>query len=419
VIPRRLLAGAAIVIGLAGVALVGAGPSTAQAAPGATVEPSTANLGASVIARGSGFAPGTLVSVEVCGNEGRRGSADCDQATALDAGASPTGDVAVQLTVGTPPSPCPCIVKLSGLSSTASATTPINIIGAPAADPAALAAEFPDVSRQVEVVDPHFEGTGPWTAWFGGSPERDLVYTVQNTGNVAVQDPPLIIALGKGSTPTGIVHPPPIGSLEPGESRTYHTTVELGALAFGQYNAVGQIPGFVNAVTFKASTTTYPWALILIVVLVAFELILIISRNRVRARVARTSAAGAPALTGPMPALNPGPVLVGAGVGAEAPLPATSSLQPEELEDAIVIVLTETLRAMHGALGERQLTDDEATRLASTLAEEVSAAVGSTLELTPSDQAMIAQHLEGELGRVLSGADGLRRGLAGVGTSPA
>ena len=271
----------------------------------------------------------------------------------------------------------------------------------------------------MEVVDPHFEGTGPWTAWFGGSPERDLVYTVQNTGNVAVEDPPLIIALGKGSSPTGIVHPPPIGTLQPGESRTYHTPVSLGALAFGEYNAVGQIPGFVNAVTFKASTTTYPWALIVIIALGAFELILITSRNRVRARVARSSGAAAPALTGPMPALNPGPALVGAGVGAGATIRATSSLQPQELEDAIVIVLTETLRAMHVALGERQLTDDEATRLAATLAEEVSTAVGATLELSPSDQTMIAQHLEGELGRVLSGADGLSRGLAGGGTSPA
>ncbi len=292
---RRLLAGLVAVVAAGAFAVAAAGTSTAQSAPTASVSPGAAAPGSPVIVRGSGFAPGTLVSVELCGNEARRGSADCDQSSALDAGASSTGDVAVQLIVGTPPSPCPCVVKLTGLGSSATASTPFVVSGAPTADPGTLAAQYPDVSRQINVIDAHFTGSGPWTAWFGASPHRELVYTVQNIGNVAVQDPPIIIAVGKSDNPTGIVHPPPLGTLAPGESQTYHTTVDLGAFSWGQYHAVGSIPGFADPVRFTASTTNYPWALILIVVIGLFELILIKARNRARKRLARaTDSPGAP-----------------------------------------------------------------------------------------------------------------------------
>ena len=227
----------------------------------------------------------------------------------------------------------------------------------------------------------HFEGSGPWTAWFGASPHRDLVYTVQNIGNVAVQDTPIIIAVGKGSDPTGIVRPPDLGTLAPGESQTYHTPVDLGAFAFGEYHAVGKIPGFAIPVEFSATTTTYPWGLILIVVLGVFELVLHQDPQPGPGPTRPGHRRGTGAFPGPRPALNPGPVLVGAGAAAfrrAAPCARTSSRTPSSL------ALSETLRDINSALGDRQLTDDEAARLAGGLAEEVSAAVAVTLSLSPA-----------------------------------
>jgi hypothetical protein len=407
--PRRLLGAVGLSV-LVALGVVGAASSPALAAPAATVEPSAVAVGAPVIVRGSGFDPGSLVSVEVCGNEGRRGSADCDQSTSLDTGVSSSGELAVQLSVGTPPSPCPCVVKLTSLSSSASATAPISVIGAPTADAATLAQQYPDVNRQLAVNNPHFEGEGPWTAWFGGSPHRDLVYTVQNTGNVTVEDPPIIVALGKGSDPTGIVHPPPVGVLQPGESRTYHVPVDLGVLAFGHYQAVGKIPGFANPVEFRASTSTYPWALLLLIVVGAFEFVLIKARNRARARLAR-QAEVAPALVGAMAALNPAPVLVARAAGT-SPGPTANA---DELEEAIVAALSETLASTHAALGDRHLSDAEATRLAAALADEVATAVAETLGLSAEDRAVVASHLERELDRVLSGDRPEERQLATAG----
>ena len=397
----------ALVIGIAGTA-------GAQVQATASVEPSSASIGAPITVSGSGFAPGTLVSVELCGNEARRGSADCDQSSAVDAGVSSAGEVAVQLILGTPPSPCPCVVKLTGLSSSASATVPITVQGAPVADRETLDAQFPDVTRQLAVVDAHFDGAGPWTAWFGASPKRTLIYTVENTGNVAVQDSPVIVALGKGGNPTGIVRPPPLGTLQPGESRTYRADVSLGPFAFGEYRAVGRIPGFAEPVTFTASTTTYPWALGLIVAVGLLEFMLIKMRNWARARVA-TTAEAPPALPVPIRALNPAPVLAASTLAPGMPADLSASgLSTGELEEAIVLVLTETLRSLDEHLGDRTIDQDEASRLAGALALEVSSTVATTLDLTESDKATIAGHLTQELGRVLSGRASTDRDLVGT-----
>ena len=98
---------------------------------------------------------------------------------------------------------------------------------------------------------------------------------------------------------------------------------------------------------------------------------------------------------------------------------AGATLAPEELEEAIVLALSETLRAMHEALGDRQLTDDEAVRLAGGLAQEVSVAVAQTLDMSAEQRDLVAGHLQTELTRVLTGHDADDRDLAGVGPARA
>ncbi len=74
---------------------------------------------------------------------------------------------------------------------------------------------------------------------------------------------------------------------------------------------------------------------------------------------------------------------------------------------------------MHVALGDRDLSDDEAARLAAALAEEVSASVATTLGISPAEQELIEGHLRTELSQALSGRDvaarSAERNLAGVG----
>ena len=90
--------------------------------------------------------------------------------------------------------------------------------------------------RRLDVTEARIDGSGPWSSWFGGRPERTLTMTILNNGFVAVENPQVVLAVGKGADPTGFVKPPEIGVLEPGESVTVTVDVELPVFALGDYH---------------------------------------------------------------------------------------------------------------------------------------------------------------------------------------
>ena len=145
--------------------------------------------------------------------------------------------------------------------------------------------DVPSVSRALEVTEADVTGRGPWTSWIGGPSDRTLHLTVRNTGNVAILDPRLVVTVGRGGDPAGIVETPDLGRLEPGESRSIEVPVELDALSFGSYTVLARVGGGAEPVVARTEASTYPWLLIAgAIVLVQLGLLAI--RNRVRARVA-------------------------------------------------------------------------------------------------------------------------------------
>ena len=261
--------------------------STASPAPTLTVTPAAASVGSTVMVQGQGFPPQVYnLQVAVCGNLGLNGTADCNQTSARTTFTG-TGSFALNLPVVMPPTPCPCAILASAPAIPDLVTVPFTVIGAPVATPAAPPPAFEQKTLQVE--NAKLEGSGDWQSWFGASSTRNLVFTIHNAGNTPVDDPPVVLTVGKGDNPEGVVTPPRIGHIEPGARRTVRAAVPIDTLAFGSYTVKGRIGNAGALQTFRAHTSTYPWGLFVLAI-VMLQIILLGMRNVLRRRLAAREA---------------------------------------------------------------------------------------------------------------------------------
>ena len=249
----------------AGIAL--ATPGSAQAAtpptPQVVADVNVVNLGGTVHLSGVGWdlGAGDVVRVVVCGNNELDGSLDCDNANTVDIAIQSDGVFGGPFTIfEAPPSPCPCLIKVSTPRMAGGVHVPVTIVGVATAPPHARFKSAPPI----RVDNVHIRGWGPWPAWFGGSPRRTLVYRVTNTRSYALHNTPVDIELGSGGDPTDFVQAPDLGTLEAGQSRTYTARLSLPPLAMGRYRAVVRVDPTGQAGTGRAATSAEPWGLFLI-----------------------------------------------------------------------------------------------------------------------------------------------------------
>jgi hypothetical protein len=322
---RRVLAAGVLV---ATAAFVASAPSHAQTTDPLVVLDRTGTApGEEMVVTGSGWPAGASVVVELCGQGALRGSADCDIANQRTVAVDATGAFRSGLTVGLPPVPCPCVVKATDQTSGIAATAAVAVQGI-ATVPITEAAQLP--ARRISIESMEIEG-GSWTELLGAAADRTLVVTLENTGDVNIEDPALEVAWGRGSEPNGFVVVPDIEAMAPGETRTVTMELPRGAFAFGEYSATAEMQGLDERTSSRASVTTYPW-LLLIVPLGLLQLALLAVRNRVRSRVAIAEEEEAPTLdelaAGDAEPVDDEPVIDAAAVGDAEDLDA-----PDEVED--------------------------------------------------------------------------------------
>jgi hypothetical protein len=267
-------------------ALVSIGGEHAGADPIVGVSAASAEPGQVVLVTSRGWAPGTLVTIELCGERGVGGSSDCAIADQRTATADANGELVEPLNVSIPPSPCPCVVKTSAFGGTSVATVPVVVVGAPYNE-----TPLPEgsVTPALEIVDAHLEGSGPWTALFGSSPERTLVVTLRNPGESQVRGAELYVTVGEGEQPTHVVTTPRLDPLQPGETTVVRVPVSFGALSWGEKTVRAEVVGLADASIASDSASSYPWALITLAVILV-QVVLITIRNKYRRRVARREA---------------------------------------------------------------------------------------------------------------------------------
>lgn len=277
---RRPFVGVALAT-LAALALAASSsPGGAQTAdPTVSIDRTGTAAGEEMAITGTGWRPGAVLIVELCGQGGLDGSTDCDVARQRTAGVSAEGRFSTPLRAGVPPTPCPCVVKVTDQESHISATAPIAVQGVPTVP--IVEAEAP--VRAISITDAVVSG-GSWTEWFGAASPRTLELTLQNTGDVTITDPGLTVTWGRGNRPTGFVAVDAVEAMTPGETLIVTVTLPREALSIGRFTAVAELPGLGDEARAEVRDTIVPWGLVALA-LVVLQLLLLAVRNRLRRRI--------------------------------------------------------------------------------------------------------------------------------------
>ena len=233
---------------------------------------------------GRGWTPNTLVQLEVCGAEARSGSSDCAVDTAQVVASDDEGVLRGRVPLVIPPSPCPCVVRALSQTGTDTATAPVEIPGAPSSHPGDGNVVAPAL-RRLEVEKVSLEGGNNVRTWLGAGPQRTFEFEVVNTGSVPVSDATVIITAGPVDEPTGFVPPVRLDRLEVGERRAVSVPIQFPALSWGDLQVRAVVNGTSAPVAFAATTSSYPWLLVIVPSVLLLQLVLVSIRNVVRRRL--------------------------------------------------------------------------------------------------------------------------------------
>jgi hypothetical protein len=265
----------------------------ASSADGATAQPPTASTGPSVSASVDKAAPGeqltiriagfttNAVTVSVCGNEGRRGSSDCNLPASLGV-SNPAGGVPVEVlfTVSAPPTTCPCVIRASDNNNDQVAVVPIRVIGHPLG-PVEGAPDLEDsITMSVDVADPERTALEMARAGLGGPIAYELTVTIKNRTTVALRNVILNGSVGApdADNPDNVEIANP-DVLQPGETYVATATHEVPAMQWGELQWTVTALGTGNAVAASDTTSRQPTMLVFAVAFACFALFLIPLRH--------------------------------------------------------------------------------------------------------------------------------------------
>lgn len=279
---------------LIGVSLTAHAASTPAGNPSVSVDPERAEPGELVTLRIDGFEART-VTVAICGNEGRRGSADCDMVASTGVVITPgSGPTVAVVPVTEPPMPCPCVVRVTSPTFDEVAVGSIEVVGHEVAE---LVTSPTSAASLAVAISATRVATGLGEridAGLGGDVEYEAVVTLTNTGSAPVDD--VLLSASFGRTSTDFLGEIPVES----------PAVLAGGETWQQVVRVTVPPRVVGTVTWKASaasglqsveatstSTQRPTLLILMAALVVALVGSVIVRQRIRrhARSATTPTA--------------------------------------------------------------------------------------------------------------------------------
>jgi hypothetical protein len=262
--------------------------SAATASPAPVVRLSTqyAQIGELLHVNGTGWSPvGQTVEIEICGQNARNLSIDCNLANQYTAAIRAGGIFYGALNVRLPPSPCPCVVLVTNENSFFGEKVPITIIGAPTAAVPPQAASGVPIVLSAQIVT-----HGSVSAWFGGPKAVTLLLRVSNLSSITYESPTLTVNVGRGPNPSNFVVGKTMAPLAPRVTQIERIPVTLPAFTFGDYTVRAQVITGDGNVAVLAGTNSYPWGLFVVLLLILLAATLFIWR-RVRRRQERQALA--------------------------------------------------------------------------------------------------------------------------------
>jgi hypothetical protein len=268
-----------------------------------------------------------LATLSVCGNDARRGSADCNQVESQSVTLKGVGVQApiASMVVNAPPGTCPCVMKAVGIDSRESAIVPIDIVGVPVGpivDPPN--GKLVEVKVTATRADVGF--LGGLRSSIGGPTAYDVTVDVRNLTTQELTGIEVFGAVGRNVTENLSTFDLNPGPIDAGRTWTTSLRVTIPAPVWGDYVWQAKASGAGPSVTATQNTRVVPWLLVLLIALVVGDLLMIALRwrRRRRGRRALEDRPGEPDGTGdpaPFPLEPAGPELVGVAATPSDPGP--------------------------------------------------------------------------------------------------
>ncbi len=280
---------ARLVVGFAGLMTLALGaPVAAQTSvtgPSVTLETTQLSPGDFAVYTLEGFEARSVV-VAFCGNDGLRGSMDCNMTESDGLPLSRTAATTTSRSpVAVPPAPCPCIVRVSSPNNDEVAATPITIVGHPTTQPVAPTGFVQPLTVDVKV-EPAEAGLMDGIRSSVGGPKTYTVdVSVKNRSNTAVRNVRLSGQVGR--TPTeelAAIDADHIEVIEPGQTVTQLLDVELPSLSLGEAQWRVTASGVGPSITATDTSSRSAWLLWVLVVVLAVDVLILAVRLLMRVR---------------------------------------------------------------------------------------------------------------------------------------
>ncbi|MER7519074.1 hypothetical protein [Streptomyces sp. NPDC126499] len=238
--PGAPLAGALLaLLALLPLLALSAGPAVAEEPPRpkVTLSKSEGGKGGEITVSGSGWQPGALLMLLVCGQAAPGtgvigGTNSCANTDGRAATVDARGAFTQKLPVAEPPTPCPCVIHVVGVTGRQDAVdTEFTVAG----HPTAPLPEAQDGGRLAVLASARLEGSSGLLVWFGAPARREVVVTVGNLGPTPVKDPVFEVGTSHGVFAPQYEERQWRGTIEPGRRALVRLPVELAAGAHGDY----------------------------------------------------------------------------------------------------------------------------------------------------------------------------------------
>jgi len=262
-----------------GATLAVAPSARAAAVPTIVLDRAEARTGDRVVVTLSGWTG--AVTLSVCGNLAKRGSADCNQVASQGVGLALHGPTTLaELVLSAPPTTCPCVVRAANATHDQVAAAPIvltDVPTGPLVDPA-LAGPPLVVSVTARAVPAGL--LGAIRSALGGPTPYDVAVVVRNRGSVTLPRVSLAGSAGRSRSEGDSFTIPAPGPLVPGQAKRRVIRTILPAPVLGGFVWEVTASGAGPSVHAEDTAQVVPGGLLALTSVLAVDVAAIVWRRR-------------------------------------------------------------------------------------------------------------------------------------------
>jgi hypothetical protein len=287
----RLVALLALVLAVALAALPAGAQESGISGPTLTLSETAVAPGAQITVIFTGFT-GRLVTLSVCGNQAKRGSADCNMPASQGVRLYHVDDTPLTaFVVSTPPGTCPCVIRASSDTGEL-AYAPIEIQGV--ATGAVVDPYTDDAPLEMSIsARPAPDGIlATVRSWLGGATPYEVHVTVRNASTEQFSAVKVNGAVGRDAETDIDSFELEPGAMGAGQSWTGTTTVEVAAPVIGSFDVRAVASGAGPVTEASVGSRAVPWLLIVLVLVLVADLVAVVVRWAGRHRARRLAAGG-------------------------------------------------------------------------------------------------------------------------------